>query len=54
MRSFGYLLQATGLVVTLGALVFCGFQPSMGRMMYTALAGVVVFYTGVALARRSS
>lgn len=40
--------------MTLGSLVVFGFKPSLGPMMYTALAGVLVFYAGVALARRHS
>lgn len=52
MRALGYLLQILGLVVTLGALVFFGFKPTMGPMLYTALVGAGVFYAGVALSRR--
>lgn len=54
MRALGYYLQITGLVVTLGSLVFFGFKPHMGPMLYTALAGTGVFYAGVVLSRRNS
>jgi hypothetical protein len=52
MRALGYLLQVTGLVVTLGALVFLGFKPTMGPMLYTALVGAGLFYAGHALSQR--
>lgn len=54
MRALGYLLQVTGLVVTLGSFVFYGFQPTMGPMLYTALAGIAAFYGGTALVRRGT
>ena len=43
MRPLGYLLQVTGLVVSLASLVFFGFRPEMGRMLYTALIGIALF-----------
>jgi hypothetical protein len=52
MRPAGYLLQVTGLVVTLASLVFFGFRPEMGRMLYTALIGMGIFYLGVYLLKR--
>lgn len=54
MRALGYYLQITGLVVTLGSLVFFGFKPHMGPMLYTAIFGALVFYAGVALTRKRS
>jgi len=54
MRPLAYLLQVTGLVVTLGALYWFGFQPEMGPMMYTALAGAALFYGGTALLKRKT
>jgi len=52
MRPLGYLLQVTGLVTTLASLVFFGFRPEMGRMLYTALVGIAIFYLGVYLIKR--
>jgi hypothetical protein len=52
MQSLGYLLQVTGLVVTLASLVFFGFRPEMGRMLYSALVGIAIFYLGVYLVKR--
>jgi hypothetical protein len=52
VRPLSYLLQVFGLVVTLGSLIFFGFKPHMGPMLYTALAGAGIFYTGVVLAKR--
>lgn len=54
MRAFAYLLQVTGLVVTLGSLIFFGFKPTMGPMLYTALAGAAVFYAGVVLSKKQA
>jgi hypothetical protein len=54
MRALGYFLQVTGLVVTLGAFLFFGFKPTMGPMLYTALAGAAAFYGGTVLMRRGA
>lgn len=54
MRVLGYLLQVTGLVVTLGGFLFYGFKPTMGPMLYTALIGVALFYSGTALTRHGT
>ena len=52
MRPLAYLLQVSGLVVTLGSLVWFGFKPQMGPMMYTAIVGVGIFYAGHLLLKR--
>ena len=54
MRPLGYLLQVTGLVVSLASLVFFGFRAEMGSMLYTALIGIGIFYLGVYLLKRQS
>lgn len=54
MRPLGYMLQVIGLVVTLGALFWFGFKPEMGPMMYTALGGALLFYSGTALLKRKA
>jgi len=54
MRPLAYLLQVAGLVVTLGSLLWFGFQPKMGPMMYTAAVGVGLFYLGVFILKRQA
>ena len=54
MRPLAYLLQITGLVVTLGSLFWYGFQPTMGPMLYTAMAGTGAFYLGTILLKRQA
>jgi len=54
MKALGYLLQVTGLVVTLGAFLFYGFKPTMGPMLYTALIGAAIFYSGTALTKHGA
>jgi hypothetical protein len=52
LRPLAYLLQLSGLVVTLGSLLWFGFQPQMGPMMYTAIVGMGLFYAGYFLLKR--
>ena len=52
MRAAGYFLQVTGLVATVASLVFFGFRPTMGPMLYTALIGIAIFYLGLYLIKR--
>lgn len=52
MRPIAYILQLVGLVLTLGSLLWYGFQPTMGPMLYTAMGGVGAFYLGTFLLKR--
>lgn len=52
MRPLGFVLQVTGLIVTLGALFWFGFQPKMGPMLYTAMVGAGLFYLGTYILKR--
>ena len=52
VRPLAIILQITGLVTTLGALFWFGFQPRMGPMMYTAMVGAGLFYLGTFILKR--
>ena len=54
MRPVAYLLQILGLITTLGSLLWFGFQPTMGPMLYTAMGGVAAFYAGTYLLKRQT